>query len=80
MYFSTGIAVWIVARYCRLKFSEVFVVVTYFVVLSAVFSFLVVGLVLQRGCVYLLLGVDTVRHFVLYCFVHRDVITVRAYG
>jgi len=35
------------------------------------FSFLVVGLVLQRGCVYLLLGVDTV-------FVHRVVITVRA--
>ena len=30
---------------------------TYFVVLSVVFSFLVVGLVLQRGCVYLLLDV-----------------------
>jgi len=41
---------------------------TYFVVLSAVSSFLVVGLVLQRGCVYLLLYVDTVRYFVLYCF------------
>jgi len=49
-------------------FLHVFVVVTYFTILSAVFSFLVVGLVLQRGCVYLLLGVDTVRYFVLYCF------------
>jgi len=36
--------------------------------LSAVVSFLVVGLVLQRGCVYLLLDVDTVRCFVLYRF------------
>ena len=49
------------------SFPAVFVV-TYFVVLPAVFSFLVVGPVLQRGCVYLLLGVDTVRCFVLYCF------------
>ena len=40
---------------------------TYFAVLSAVVSFLVVGLVLQPGCVHLLLGVDTVRYFVLYC-------------
>jgi len=40
----------------------------YFIVLPAVFSFLVVGLVLRRGCVYLLLGVDTVQYFVLYCF------------
>ena len=36
------------------------VVVTCFVVLSAVFPFLVVGLVLQRGCECLLLGDDTV--------------------
>ena len=41
-------------------FLQFFVVVTYLVILSAVFSFLVVGIVLQRGCVYLLLDVDTV--------------------
>ena len=58
---------------CTVLLGKVFpadlVVVTYFVALSAVFfSFLVVGLVLQRGCEYLLLGVDNVRYFVLYCF------------
>jgi len=32
------------------------------------FSFLVVGLVLQRGCVYLLLDVGTTQYLVPYCF------------
>jgi len=40
--FPTGIAVWIVARYCRVKFScSFFVVVTYFVVLCVIFSFFI---------------------------------------
>ena len=40
----------------------------YFFVLSVILLFTMVGLVLKRGCVYLLLDVDTVRYFVLYCF------------
>jgi len=44
------------------------------------FSFLVVGLVLQLGGVYLLLDVDTVWYFVLYCFCPPCLITVRAFG
>ena len=47
-------------RYCHESFPADFVVVMYFVVLSAVFLFLVVGLVLQCGCEYLLLGDDTI--------------------
>jgi len=69
---------WIVARYCRVKFSCSFCCCDVFRCFFAVFSFPVVGLFLQRGCVPSL-SVDTVRYFVLYCFVDRVVITVRAY-
>jgi len=51
-------------------------VVMNFVARSVVFSFLVVGNVLQRGCcIYFLLVVENVRHVTLYCCVHCIVIT-----
>ena len=68
-FFLTGIAVWIVARYCRVKSSCRFCCCDGFrCFVCFFFPFLVVGLVLQRGCVYLLLDVDAVRYSDLYCF------------
>ena len=62
MCFSTSIALWIVARYCRVKCSCSFSCDVFCRFVCLFFSFLVVGLDLQRGCVYLL-DVDSVRCF-----------------
>ena len=64
LFYNDSCVYWIVARYCRVNFPVDFVVVTYFVVLSAIFSLLV----LQRGCEYLLLGFDTVLILCLILF------------